>query len=185
MNSKIKSLCEANLPYPEIRVERRNPNCARLLSLAYAGQDSELTSILLYVYGHQVARGRKPEMLSEALRHIAAVEMRHLNILGELITLLGSDPRFSADPRGRVGINTAMLGYASDPAQIIRNALAGENASVRLYNELIRAIDDRYIREILKRIIKDEEHHVKLFREMAGTSMYNGRRGRESEECRK
>ena len=167
MNSKIKSLCEANLPYPEIRVERRNPNYARLLSLAYAGQDSELTAILLYSYGHQVSRGKSPEMLSEALQHISVVEMHHLNILGELITLLGGDPRFCG-PNMRVGINTAMLGYACEPARILRNALAGEEAAVRLYKELIRNICDKYVREILERIILDEESHIKIFREMAG-----------------
>ena len=167
MNSKIKMLCEANLPYPEIRVERRNPNYARLLSLAYAGQDSELTAVLLYSYGRQVTRGRKPEMLSETLHHVSAVEMRHLDMLGELITLLGGDPRF-AGPRGRVGINTAMLGYACETAQIIRNALAGEEAAVRLYRELIRNICDKYVREVLERIILDEEEHIKIFREMAG-----------------
>ncbi len=175
MNFKMKSVCECDMPYPEIRVERKNPNYARMLSLAYAGPDSELTAILAYLYGNKVCAGKAPSALSDMLRCIAMVEMRHLDMLGELITLLGGDPRFSSGPRGRVGINTAMLNYQTDTAMVLRNAIASEEGAVRLYNELIRAIDDRYIREVLKRIIKDEEHHIKLFREMAGTSMYNGR----------
>jgi bacterioferritin len=61
-----------------------------------------------------------------------------------------------------------MLGYACEPARILRNALAGEEAAVRLYKELIRNICDKYVREILERIILDEEAHIKIFREMAG-----------------
>ncbi|MBQ8404704.1 MAG: demethoxyubiquinone hydroxylase family protein [Clostridia bacterium] len=175
MNSKMKSICEYDAPYPEIRVERKNPNYARMLSLAYAGPDSELTTILSYLYGNKVCTGKMPASLSDMLKYIAKVEMRHLDMLGELIMLLGGDPRFASGPRCHVGINTAMLNYQTDTAMVLRNAIAGEEGAVRLYNELIRAIDDRYIREILKRIIKDEEHHIKLFREMAGTSMYNGR----------
>lgn len=174
MNLKMKSLCECDAPYPEIRVERKNAHYARLLSLAYAGQDSELTAILLYSYGHQVSRGKSPEMLSGVLSHIAMAEMHHLEMLGELIFLLGGDPRFCG-PNPRVGINTAMLGYASEPAQILRNAIAGEEAAIRLYNDLIKNINDSCVRAVLKRIIMDEEQHLKVFKEMAGTSVYNGR----------
>lgn len=174
MNSKIKSLCECDAPYPEIRAERKNAHYARLLSLAYAGQDSELTAILLYSYGHQVMRGKCPEMLSGVLSAVSVVEMRHLDMLGELIVLLGGDPRFCG-PNPRVGINTAMLGYACEPAQILRNAIAGEEAAIRLYGDLIKNINDGCVRAVLKRIVMDEEQHLKIFKEMAGTSVYKGR----------
>ena len=173
MNLKIKSLCECDAPYPEIRVERQNVHYANLISLAYAGQDSELTSVLLYSYGHQVMRGKSPEMLSGMLSHIAMMEMRHLEMLGELIVLLGGDPRFCG-PR-RMGINTAMLGYASEPARILRGAISGEEAAIRLYGDLIKNINDGYVRAVLKRIIMDEEQHLKIFKEMASTSVYKGR----------
>ncbi len=166
MLSKMKSVCEYEAPYPEIRVERKNVHYARMLSLAYAGPDSELTTILLYVYGGKVCAGKSPDTLAAMLRYIANVEMRHMDMLGELITKLGGDPRFATGPTGRMGINTAMLNYQTEPSAVLRNAIAGEEGAVRLYNELVRAIDDRYIREVLRRIIKDEEHHIKLFREM-------------------
>ncbi len=162
----MKSICEYDAPYPEIRVERKNPHYARMLSLAYAGQDSELTTILAYIYGAKVCAGKTAGSLSDMLAYIANVEMRHLDMLGELIILLGGDPRFCSGPAGRMGINTAMLNYQTDTSLILKNAIASEEGAVRLYNDLIRAIDDRYIREVLKRIIKDEEHHIKLFREM-------------------
>lgn len=165
MNSKIKAMCECDAPYPEIRVECKNPSYARLLSLAYAGPDSELTAVLLYVYGRNMAKGKSPQVLSDVFRHVAAVEMRHIQMLGELIVLLGGEPRFSG-PNRRVGVNTAMLGYACEPCQMIKNAVAGEENAIRLYNDLIRNIGDKCVRDVLKRIIMDEEQHLKLFREL-------------------
>ncbi|MBQ9745680.1 MAG: manganese catalase family protein [Clostridia bacterium] len=174
MNSRIRTVCECASPYPELRVERQNAHYARLLSLAYAGQESELTTILSYIYGSKVCEGRAPDTLADTLRCISKVEMRHLDMLGELITLLGGDPRFCG-PDARVGINTAMLAYRKEPAQVIRGAIAGEEGAIRLYGDLIRNINDECVRAVLRRIVMDEELHLKIFREMAGTSVYNGR----------
>ena len=165
MNTNIRSVCTLPLPYPEIRVERQNPKYAALLSLAYAGQEGELTAILNYVYGSIVTEGARPDMLSEALRCISAVEMHHLRLLGELIRALGGDPRFCSQNK-RMGINTAMLAYGRSPDEIIAEAISGERKAVKLYENLIRSIDDGYVREVLCRIIKDEEHHIKIFSEM-------------------
>jgi bacterioferritin len=165
MNYKIKPLCESREPYPEIKVERKNPYYARLLSAAYAGQESELAAVLLYSHGALASRGNCPGELEGALSCIAAVEMRHMKILGELILLLGGDARYIL-PNGRASINTAALPCAYAPEMIIRNSIAGEEAAIRLYRELIRSINDECVRAVLKRIILDEEEHLKLFREM-------------------
>ena len=52
MNPKTKSLCTLPMPYPEIRVEGENKNYAKMLSIAYAGADGELSAILNYIYSH-------------------------------------------------------------------------------------------------------------------------------------
>lgn len=39
-----------DLPYPEARVEEKNPYYADLLSQDYAGRTSELTAVMLYSY---------------------------------------------------------------------------------------------------------------------------------------
>ena len=39
-----------------------------------------------------------------------------------------------------------------------------------MYRDLIRRIDDSCIREMLRRIILDEEHHIKIFSELLGTA---------------
>ncbi len=164
MNPKTKSICNLQAPYPELRVERRNPGYAKMLSAAYAGQDGELSAILSYLYGHIVSQG-KNDILSDTLECVAMIEMHHLSILGELIFLLGGDPRYINYVK-RTGFNTAMLPYHMEPARIIANAVAGEDKAIKFYESLSRSIDDKYVREVLKRIIMDEEHHLKLFSEM-------------------
>ena len=170
MNPKTKVICNLPTPYPEVRVERQNQNYARMLSAAYAGQDGELPTILSYIYGSTDCTGSMPESLSYTLRCVAIAEMRHLSMLGELIFLLGGDPRFCGINK-RVGINTAMLPYQVEPAHVIASAIAGEDKAIRLYRSLAQTIDDKYVREVLKRIIMDEEHHLKLFSEMQSTSV--------------
>lgn len=165
MNSNTKSVCNLSLPYPELRVERQNPKYAAMLSLAYAGQEGELPTILSYIYGSMVCANALPEMLRETLRCIAVSEMRHLEMLGELIFMLGGDPRFCTSNK-RMGINTAMLPYKVSPAEVIAQAISGEKKAIKLYENLIVSIEDKYVREVLRRIIKDEEHHLKIFSEM-------------------
>lgn len=165
MNSKTKVICNLPMPYPEVRVERQNANYARMLSTAYAGQEGELSAVLSYLYGHIVTQGKNPESLSNMLECIAITEMRHLSMLGELIFLLGGDPRF-INANKRTGVNTAMLPYYAEPSRIIASAISGEDKAIKLYRSLAQTIDDKYVREVLKRIIMDEEHHLKLFSEM-------------------
>ena len=84
---------KCNLPYPEIRVEGKNIEYAKLLMEIYAGKISEDTAIHLYIFEH-LSLEKKYEYYAKILVQIAIVEMKHLNILGELIKLLGIEPEF-------------------------------------------------------------------------------------------
>lgn len=165
MNQKTRVICTLPTPYPEIRVEAKNGNYARMLSLAYAGPDGELGTILSYIYGKTVSMDKKPDMLSDVLECVSITEMRHLEILAKLIYLLGEEPRFCGSNR-RMFFNTSSLTYSDDPTRIIKNAMDGESRAIKLYKELSRVIDDAYIKKILERFVLDEEHHLKIFSEL-------------------
>ena len=170
MNQKIKSVCSLPVPYPRLRVEEQNPSYAKLLSIPYASNGGELASILFYTYGHMVT-ALCDERLSELLKCISITEMRHFEILGNLIVMLGGSPKFrSADSRGCFG--TQNITYSDDPQRIIRTSISMEREAVETYKRIAGKISDGYITEILHRIILDEDHHIKLLSELQG----NGRR---------
>lgn len=169
MNGKLRTACNLPLPYPEVCVTESNINYARLLSSAYAGDGGELSAVLQYTYGHLVTEGIEPSQLSAVLSCVSVTEMRHLEILGELITKLGGDPKF-CDMQRRGCFDAGKVNYQTSPDRILRAAISGEKAAIAMYRDLIRRIDDSCIREILRRIILDEEHHIKLFSELLGTA---------------
>ena len=170
MNQKIKSVCSLPVPYPRLRVEEQNPSYAKLLSIPYASNGGELASILFYTYGHMVT-ALCDERLSELLKCISITEMRHFEILGNLIVMLGGSPKFwSADSRGCFG--TQNITYSDDPQRIIRTSISMEREAVETYKRIAGKISDGYITEILHRISLDEDHHIKLLSELQG----NGKR---------
>ena len=182
MNGKLRTACNLPLPYPEVRVSAPNSNYARLLSVAYAGDGGELAAILQYTYGHIMTENEEPAQLSAVLSCVSMTEMRHLEILGELIYKLGGDPKFCDMQRrgcfdarrwrisGDGCFDASKVNYQTSPEKILRAAIAGEKAAIAMYRDLIRRIDDGCIREILRRIILDEEHHIKIFSELLGTA---------------
>jgi bacterioferritin len=141
-------------------------NYARLLSEAYAGNDSELAAILQYTYGHIVTDGERPEQLSPTLACVSETEMKHFEILGDLIFKLGGDPKFCDSVSHRC-FDAGKVKYQPHPERLNRAAIAGERTAIALYRELMRKIDDECVRAILRRIILDEEHHIKIFSELS------------------
>lgn len=155
--------CEVNMPYPPIEVEARNLNYANLLMNDYAGRNSELMAITQYSYQYIITDERYKE-LSRSLECIAIVEMRHLQMLGKLILLLGGEPVY------RSGGNNAEYWSGRYPSQnrcvieLLKENIAAETKTIQTYKLRISQIGDRKIQRILSRIIQDEEKHVSIFK---------------------
>ena len=80
-------------PYPEVMAARENKRLAAQISALYAGQSSELTSVAGYTYNSFVLSESYGEY-ADVFRKMAAVEMHHLSLLGQLMIKLGGDPVF-------------------------------------------------------------------------------------------
>ena len=83
--------CRVDKPYPEVRVERKNIEYAKLLLDDYASEVGEDRAIHQYVY-QKFDKFKDNPLFSKTLSQIAMVEMRHLELLGETIKLLGVNP---------------------------------------------------------------------------------------------
>lgn len=161
----------ADLPYPEIKVNEKNMKYARILSEDYAGSESELSAITGYIYSSKIIAEKYPGY-SSALEKIAIIEMKHLEILAELIIKLGGDPQFRAENKycALEYWNGGYLSYSKDIKNVILDNIKNESAAIDNYLRHICMISDENIKAILKRIIMDEEIHRKILAEMFFTA---------------
>ncbi len=155
--------CSYPAPYPKVRVLRPNSQYAHLLWGDYAGQVSELTAIAQYVY-HYFVLGSTNKEVADLLECISLVEMKHLEILAEIITMLGVDPRYVAISQNNREQywDASFVFYGTSLCDRITSDIAGEWAAIANYRKHMKMIDDPYIRQILERIIMDELHHINL-----------------------
>lgn len=157
--------------YPIPQVEQPNLEYAYLLEQDYAGPVSEDTAIHLYLYQHMVDEGLFPEF-SEALHDIMITEMYHLELLGETIRLLGKEPRYqTTDPiTGSPKYwNASYVNYTTQLKEMLTTDIISEETAIRNYEAHREIIHDKYIKELLTRIIQDEQEHLTIFKKFYQT----------------
>ena len=158
-------------PYPEIKVLKKNLFYAQLLLDDYVSEASEETSIQQYIYQSFLYFDTLPE-LSQTLARIAMVEMRHLELLGKTIKLLGVKPEFKYVDKSKKRLSwwsSSFVDYKTNLKDMLISDIELEIKAIKSYQNHIKIIDDKYIKSLLKRIIEDEILHIKCFKEMLST----------------
>lgn len=170
----IKELkCHSDVPMPEVKVERKNTDYARLLYSAYAdGDASELVAITQYLYHSETI---PIEEISDSIKCISLVEMNHLDMIGDLIKGLGGKPFFFNS--NEYFWSSGIVAYVdkihekndsdTSPKNIIclkiDKDIEGELSAINQYEILYKNINDMYVRKVLEKIISDEKTHIKIF----------------------
>ncbi|MDO5294548.1 MAG: manganese catalase family protein [bacterium] len=148
--------------YPKLQVISPNEYYAEILQEDYAGQVSELTSVNQYEY-HYIVNRRTDASLAKHLGNIEEVERRHLEMIGELIRLLGFDPIYrSSFENDKTEWSCRQIQYGGNIREQLKCDLEAEYRSIRNYNMHKKLINDPYIKAILARIIMDEYVHVHI-----------------------
>lgn len=155
------------LPYPEIRVAERNREYANILSNDYTGAISEFSAITQYV-NHENRMVCERCSMAKTIIGIAMAEMIHLQMLGELIFLLGGPIDFNARMRnGQSRMWTPQyLNLATSPKEMLLINIESEKKAVNQYRSHIRIINDRHVGAVLARIIQDEEYHIMVLQNL-------------------
>ncbi len=154
---------EAASPYPEIRVVGVNPRYAELLLQDISDAKGEMTALYQYIYQDWCFRHQFQE-LACLLRRIAAVEMRHLDILGRLNLLLGGNPILrtqAANPQ--TAWNGNMIYYGRNIKPLLADNVSLERAAADAYLAQAEVIQDPFVAAMLKRLALDEQIHHHLF----------------------
>ncbi len=160
-----------DIPYPEVKVEEKNPYYADLLSEDYAGRSSETTATLLYSYQHFNTFDSNEEF-SKIIEEIAIVEMKHLEMLGKTIKLLGKEPIYKTCEASRgdcVMWTASNIDYSTRLKEMLEVDIREESKAIKIYENHKRLIKDKYIKNMLDRIILDEKRHLEIFE-----SLYEG-----------
>lgn len=155
------------LPHPPIRVKEKNAVYANLLSIDYCGSVSEMSAITQYINNENRLSCEKCS-LAKTILGIAMSEMIHLQKLGQLISLLGGNIDFVAkyhNGKRRMWTPEGLdIPEAAD--KMILADIKAEEAAVNQYKLHIKMIKDDYVNAVLLRIIKDEEYHIMILREL-------------------
>lgn len=156
--------CKSEKPYPEIKVEKKNREYAKLLLEDYAGYRSEDMAIHLYLYQSFILNERTKE-LAETLKNISKVEMHHLDMLGETIKLLGLNPVYASisEDDFQIPWTSATVDYTTDLKNMLSFDIERERSAIDIYERHKNLIDDKYIKNIIDRIIEDEKIHLAIF----------------------
>ncbi|MDR0880276.1 MAG: manganese catalase family protein [Clostridioides sp.] len=161
LNPKVQYLA----PYPEIKVEQPNLYYAEILLDDFAGLTSEFTATNQYLF-HAFEFSKVSAELVENWILISEIERGHMQILAMIIELLGGRPVY----RGSVSTdadfwNGNFVRYGSSLCEQIMTDIETEKNSITQYREHILRIKDGYIQQMLDRIIRDEEVHLRCFEE--------------------
>ena len=118
-----------------------------IIALLNEDLEGEHGAIIQYLT-HAYAMG-EGEMTCE-IEAIAREEMRHLDWLADTIVGLGGTPSLK---RGKMRTEGKAV------SDWMKNDVLAEEDAISMYKEHIKAIGDRKIKRLLKRILSDEESH--------------------------
>ncbi len=158
-----QTLYASQKPYPSLNVEEKNMRYAQILKMNLASQKSEMTAITQYLYQSWIWNGEYRE-IAETMHQIAAVEMRHLDLFGKAVRLLGGNPTYSAPQKNRLYIwNGNAVNYGGHVNRMLRYNLQAEQETIRIYERQSKIILSGNLPELLLRIVEDEKVHVSIF----------------------
>ena len=164
-NNSMKPII-VELPYPKVELNCKNMYWAKLLQEDYAGAVSELTAITQYIYGDTVLAEKYKE-ISNTLICIAIAEMKHLDMLADTIFMLGGNPKFLVhDCKKPKNWTPDYINYQMSMCNILLTNIQAEKSAIAQYKIHICKIDNEQIRELLTRIIMDEELHIEVLSEL-------------------
>ena len=135
----------------------------------YAGNKSEFTSITQYMYQHLVIWSNpRLNNLSKAMENIAIREMVHYKMLAKVLVKCGIDPKNCVYIDGNPNLcdywKASNVSYEKTLVKIFENNCLLEERAIQEYNEIINNTDSENLKQILTRIIQDEQAHLKYFK---------------------
>lgn len=148
------------VPYPEVKDIVPDYKFGRMLYESYAGSKSELTTILTYVF--QYLTNDEKKEASTLIAAIAKQEMKHLELLGEILVQMGLEPYYMST-YGNKWCSDNVRSKFSCFEEMLDFNIESEKGAIKGYQSLIDMCECDNVKVVLARIIMDEENHIKIF----------------------
>lgn len=156
-----------DLPYPDLSALSTDPRNACIIMPAYADAESELTAVLQYIFQSINFDVSGNSRFARKLTEIAIAEMKHLDLLGEALLLMGASPVYVRRPPNKCDFYSACnVNYATQPAAMIAADIAAETDAIHSYEQMLCKITNPTLSALISRILLDERLHLKAFKEM-------------------
>lgn len=144
---------------------KKDMRFGKMIYDSFAGSSSELTTILQYI-NQNLSEGTS-RALKNVLLGIAIEEMGHFKMIGDLIVALGCTPYYMSSQNYKWCSDKVKYKFKCTDDMLMYN-IEGEKMAIKEYNRLIAATKDECVQNILRKIIKDEENHIKIFTTLLG-----------------
>lgn len=156
-------------PYPDITVKHLPFEVVVILKRIFAGNKSEMTSVMQYVYQKNILGDVSSlNNLAIALEAISVKEMQHYEILSRVMAGANIDPKNCVYIDGNVDVcdfwKSNYVDYTKDIVKMLEADIALEQKAIVEYAELMATTKDENLKEITARIIEDEKTHIEYFK---------------------
>ena len=150
-----------DLPYPQLQGPFY-PSDIKCIVDDYCGRTGEMSAVMHYLYQHYIT-AQNNERLSNVLKGLAMVEMRHHNLLGEAIAQMGGDPIIGGSTCFWSG---SMLNYIKNPIAFLQFDIMAEKQAIANHSKSAVCVKNPTLSELMLRIVKDEELHITILQEL-------------------
>lgn len=146
--------------YPVVIVDRKSANVVALLKNAVFGKNSEMTALTSYLYQSWITSPQNGT-LAKSLENMSMQEMHHLDLLASAIVAFGGNPNYS-NSNGAFWQGN-YVNFCNDTVCLLRNNIAAERRAIADYRALQQQITNQSLRDLISRIIEDEQEHIRIF----------------------
>lgn len=138
----------------EIKVEGKNKKYAEYLKECFNGKFSDLSTFSLFKYQYMYFN-KNDNLFSLNMNKFSNDSLLHLEIIGKLISLLGEQPELIID-------NFINQFYITDKKTLLEINIRLTKEKIILYTKNLNRIEDKYIKEILKKFIIEERKNLEI-----------------------
>jgi len=140
---------------------RQNIRYVNMLYNSFSGEHGELTAITQYLYEH--IELKRYENFSKILLKISIEEMRHLSLIGELIKRLGGKPYYIDNEKIAWNSKSSLRYHFNSLYDVLTYNIESEKKAIEEYRHVIKYTQNKSIRDLIERIILDEQTHLEIF----------------------